>query len=203
MYSPHSSNPRRQMDAHIRCALENNVLALMTLINKFSIKNYRLIDFKRLYYGYMRTSRAGVSYIIDLLMDYKQFQLHKRTTIPVRRHAYAMQTFGQPYIRELDADNRYATVNVVLPLSGRVEAFTRFMANFVRVYNIDKRVTLAIVLFPDAADSEHEFQRTKEIINEQSAGGIPIRTAYLSKCEVVAALPLMCSVAAANISGDQ
>ena len=178
VYTPHHSNPRHQLESHYRMAMDSNIITLMYLINQFSSKNRRVIEFKRVYYGYVRVNKYGIAFIIDLLMDYKQYQ-GKKMIIPVRRHTYALQTFGKPYIREVGNVGEFETVNVIVPLSGRMGPFKRFIANFVRVYQVDKRISLAFVLFPDASESSAEFTQTKEIINEQLRARIPIRIAQL------------------------
>ena len=66
-----------------------------------------------------------------------------------------------------------------MPLSGRIEAFLRFVDNFKEVESKDKYISLAVVLFPDAAQSLHEFNKLQSILNDIQESGIDLKVAQL------------------------
>ncbi|UYV63520.1 CHSY1 [Cordylochernes scorpioides] len=153
-------------EAYLQQAFNDTVLEIMETVNKFSKQRGRTIDFQTILYGYMRLNPLyGVDYILDLLLTYRKYR-GKKMTVPVRRHAYLQQAFSQPEVREVfGGGSQYATVgipapggpaptqgpsteiNFVLPLSGRLATFQRFLKNFEQVCLIpQERVSLAVVL---------------------------------------------------------
>lgn len=177
VYSSSNINPKRHIEGHLRRAFESNIYEIMHLINQYSKERGRIIDFKNLYYAYVRLDPLlGAQYILDLLMVYKKYR-GRKMTVPVRRHAYAIQTFSKPAIREISLKS--VAVNVILPLSGRLEAFKRFMENFENILKVDKELTLALVLFPDAAENPEELNQTKNYLKRLEDSGTVVKTAEL------------------------
>ena len=179
MYSATHINPKRHIESHIRYALDNNIPEMMSIMNKFSSEKKRTMEFKNLHYGYMRMDPLkGAQYILDLLMIYKRYH-GKRISIPVRRHAYAIQTFSHVNIKEVECLNNQEIVNIIVPLSGRNSAFKRFIQNYKQVQSEDKLISLTVVLFPDAAQNVNEFLQTKTILDHLQQQGIQINVAQL------------------------
>lgn len=155
LYSELSANPKRHIERHILQAFHTNMQEIMRTVNRQSLRKGRILDFNSLYYGYVKfDSKVGVQYLLDLLMIYRKYQ-GKRMTIPIRRHAYAIQTFSETLVRELPLDPGTDTklVNVVVPLAGRLDTFRRFLYNFATVVQADSHLSLSVVFFPRANHS--------------------------------------------------
>ncbi|CAG2159775.1 unnamed protein product [Oppiella nova] len=176
LYSATNINPKRHVESHISRSIDNNIQDIMSLINRRSKQKGRTMEYKNLFYGYMRVDpMVGIEYILDLLMVYRRYR-GRKMTIPVRRHAYAVQTFSQIQIRETESYESSQVVNIIVPLSGRIEAFQRFVENFKEVQTKDKYISLAVVLFPDSAQS---LNQTNAILNEVQKSGIDVRVGQL------------------------
>jgi chondroitin sulfate synthase len=150
--STETVNPRRAIDAPLREGVEDVIREVMEGINAMSKERGRVIDFKELLYGYYRLNpRLGVDYILDLLLVYKKYR-GRKMIFPVRRHAYLQQAFGALQLRPsplVARDSFTSRIHFILPLSGRLVIFQRFMNNFQRVcVEPDEHVRLVIVLYP-------------------------------------------------------
>jgi len=179
IYSSTNVNPKRHVESHVLQSIENNIQDIMSLINQHSRQKGRTMEFKNLYYGYMRVDPlVGAEFILDLLMVYKRYR-GRKMTIPVRRHAYTVQTFSELRIKEVETSKSNEIVNIVVPLSGRIEAFSRFVENFKEVQLADKYISLAVVLFPDAAQSAQQLNQSKAILNDIEKSGISLKIAEL------------------------
>lgn len=163
MYSASALNPKQRLESYQQIALNDVVMEVMEMINKYSKQRGRVIDFKEILYGYVREIPLyGIDYIMDLLLTYKKYR-GKKMTVPVRRHAYLQKSFSQPEFREEysgvgnspHSDALHEVVNIVLPLAGRTETFKRFLENFEDIcLKTDEKVRLAVVLFTDNSDSD-------------------------------------------------
>lgn len=101
LYSTSEKNmPRQGLGNVLRSALEHTVLQLMEMINENSKVRGRVIDFKKIQYGYKRVNPLhGTEYILDLMLLYKRHK-GRKVTVPVRRHVYLQQSFSRPYFNE-------------------------------------------------------------------------------------------------------
>ncbi len=171
-------NPRRSIDAPLREGVEDIIREVMESINSMSKERGRVIDFKELLYGYYRLDpRRGVDYILDLLLIYKKYR-GRKMMFPVRRHAYLQQTFGSLVLRSrssvIDPGERNTPIHFILPLSGRLPVFRRFMDNFQRVcVEPDEDVRLIIVLYPtgEPEDPFMEIKNLAEAYRQQAGRG--------------------------------
>ncbi|XP_076333600.1 chondroitin sulfate synthase 1-like [Tachypleus tridentatus] len=182
MYSANNPNPKRRIEAYTQTAINDTVMEVMEIINKFSKQRGRVIEFQDILYGYQRVNPLyGVDYVLDLMMKYKKYR-GRKMTVPVRRHAYLQQTFSQPEIREISSSyitdemrnedytesgakmlRKVTEINFILPLAGRTSTFHRFLSNFEEVCLQNKEgVTLAVVLFSmsdgDSVDAKTALQ---------------------------------------------
>ena len=147
IYSEKTVNPRRNMDRDIVDAFQNNLPIIMNAFNRKSMKMSRILDVHSLYYGYMKHDPfIGTQYLLDIAMIYRKYQ-GKRMTIPIRRHAYAIQTLGRTQVRVLSYPEHKKIVNIVVPLSGRKNILQRFLRNLKNVALVDSRLTLTLVVF--------------------------------------------------------
>lgn len=179
IYSAANINPKRHIESHILRSIDSNIQEIMSLINRRSKQKGRTMEFKNLYYGYIRLNPfLGNQLILDLLLVYKRFR-GRKVTIPVRRHTYAVQTFSKIQIREMGEYQSSQMVNIIVPLSGRITAFLRFLDNFREVQSKDKYISLAVVVFPEAAESLHQFNRLLSILDEIQRSGIAVKVAQL------------------------
>lgn len=180
-YSHANSNPRRRIDQPFRETLDDLVVQIMEMINRFSKQRGRVIDFKDILYGYHRVNpHHGADYVLDLLLVYKKYR-GRKMTIPVRKHVYLQQAFTELEFREWPLSNAdhgpgpfqglrgseggatvgvdqgplsRKTIHFVLPLAGRVATFRRFVDNFERVcLSRGEWVSLTVVLFPTPSTS--------------------------------------------------
>lgn len=173
--STETINPRRAIDSPLREGVEDVIREVMEGINSLSKERGRVIDFKELLYGYYRINpRIGVDYILDLLLVYKKYR-GRKMIFPVRRHAYLQQPFGPLTLRQrplVDRDSS-SRIHFVLPLSGRLVIFQRFMNNFQRVcIEPDENVRLVIVLYPtlESQDPSDDIKRLVEKIRKRAVG---------------------------------
>ena len=167
-------NPRRTIDAPLREGVEDVIREVMESINAPSKERGRIIDFKELLYGYYRVNpRLGVDYILDLLLVYKKYR-GRKMMFPVRRHAYLQQAFGPLVVRshEEPSSSSSKRIHLILPLSGRLLVFRRFMENVRRVCaEPDEDVRLIIVLYPtlDGDDPSNEIKELVEDYRKRSS----------------------------------
>ncbi|KAI5629273.1 chondroitin sulfate synthase 1 precursor, partial [Silurus asotus] len=103
LYSTSEKNmPRQGLGNALRSALEDTVLQVMEMINENSKVRGRVIDFKKIQYGYRRLNPLqGAEYILDLMLLYKRHK-GRKVTVPVRRHVYLQQSFSRPYFTEAE-----------------------------------------------------------------------------------------------------
>ncbi|MCJ8742575.1 hypothetical protein PDJAM_G00083610 [Pangasius djambal] len=101
LYSTSEKNmPRQGLGNVLRSALEDTVLQVMEMINENSKVRGRVIDFKKIQYGYRRVNPLhGAEYVLDLMLLYKRHK-GRKVTVPVRRHVYLQQSFSRPYFNE-------------------------------------------------------------------------------------------------------
>jgi len=101
IYSYRNLNPRRGLETDLKVSMDNILMQVMTMINENAKQRGRTIDFKDILYGYSRRNPLhGADYILDLLLVYRKHK-GRKMTVPVRRHAYLQQTFGDLQFREL------------------------------------------------------------------------------------------------------
>lgn len=155
-YSASTLNPKRRLESFQRVAVNDVVMEVMEIINKYSKQRGRIIDFKEILYGYVRENPLyGVDYILDMLLTYRKYR-GKKMTVPVRRHAYLQKAFSQLEFKEVYSENinpphmdaLKAYVNVIVPLYGRLENFKRLLKNIESIcLQVDEKIRLAVILF--------------------------------------------------------
>lgn len=180
LYSASTLNPRSFLSPHLLQAFGDNLLQLGETINKNSIRKGRLLTYNYLRYGYIKYEPAiGVRYILDLMMTYRKFS-GKRVTFPVRRHAFAVQTFSRTQVRSIPlADSLEQVVHIVVPLFGRLKTFERFAENLLDVSRQDRRLTLLVVLFPQY-DQLEAVEGIHSIVEQLSANSVEASIVELS-----------------------
>ncbi|ESP05353.1 hypothetical protein LOTGIDRAFT_152198 [Lottia gigantea] len=182
IFSHHHNNPKRGLEGSLSSAIDDVINQIMQLVNKNARQRGRTLDFKEILYGYKRVNPLfGADYILDLLLIYRKHK-GRKMTVPVRRHAYVQQSFTEVEFKEeiptyelhsnMGAkvlhlfrkfavgeeqktvyDKRQEKINFVMPLSGRLKIFERFMRNFEDIFlKTGENVKLHVVLF----NSEHE-----------------------------------------------
>lgn len=105
-HSLYSAGPGRAEKAKVpdrlNRAIGKIVAAVVDKINGDSREKGRIIEFRDLYYAYVRNDPvAGNSYVLDILLVYKKFA-GKKMTVKVRRHVFAKA--GQSYLCENEID---------------------------------------------------------------------------------------------------
>ena len=148
----------------------NHVLGqTMGLINEEARKVlHRSLEFKKLNHGYIRIHPLyGAQYIMDMLMKYHRHIGHnrRRMDVHVRHHAFLQQPFGNLIYRAEPHSSKTQTVHFILPLTGRLETFRRFMNTFEEVcLKKGESVKLLVVYFPSVSPPDqhkivlHEYQ---------------------------------------------
>lgn len=182
MMSHRNLNPKRGINKPLKHALEDNINQVLQIMNKNARQKGRTIDYKDLWYGYRRVSPLyGADYVLDLLLTYRKHK-GRKMTVPVRRHAYLHQTFGEVEFIEdpitaatgvelkgsdspftfshLGSASLYNNaksseiIHFILPLAGKVSIFKRFMEDYEEVCLKTKEATqLHIVVFSNESDS--------------------------------------------------
>ncbi|XP_018025751.1 chondroitin sulfate synthase 1 [Hyalella azteca] len=158
LFSLDTANPKQRLPSYFNESLADVIAYTMHTINLASSKRGRELEYRNLLYSYVRHAPGtGMQLVLDLLLLYKRFRGNKMT-IPVRRHGYFQVPFGPLYVRELPVPTKdvavdhipqpAAVVHFLLPLAGRIETLTRFLANYERVVLMQhERATLTIILY--------------------------------------------------------
>lgn len=167
IYSPFTLNPKRRLESSQQLAMNDVVMEVMEMINKYSKQRGRVIDFKEILYGYIRENPLfGVDYILDMFLTYRKYR-GKKMTVPVRRHAYLQKAFSQLEFKEEYSENRKPPhldplkqyVNIIVPLYGRLETFKRFLNNIETIcLQIEDKIRLAVILFDADTDDSAEIK---------------------------------------------
>ncbi|XP_067010256.1 chondroitin sulfate synthase 1 [Anabrus simplex] len=101
LFSDTNSNPRRRLETPLKEGLDDVVREVMDMINMYSKQRGRVIEYRDILYGYHRLNPLyGADYILDMLLVYKKYR-GRKMTVPVRRHVYLQQQFGDLEIREV------------------------------------------------------------------------------------------------------
>ena len=108
--SHRSANPRHGINFPLKVAVEENINQLLQIINKNARQKGRTIDYKDLWYAYKRVNPLhGADYMLDLLLTYKKHK-GRKMNVPVRRHAYVQQTFGEVEVIEDPYTAKYSSL---------------------------------------------------------------------------------------------
>lgn len=177
-YSTTNNNPKRGISSHLKSNLNENYIESLMEINKESEKRGRSINFKALNYGYYRMNQLrGVDYILDMYVSYRKHK-GKKFSSTVRKHVTATQTFSQIQVNpRIDTTTESNTiVNIILPLSGRLDTFRKFLSNFRTLYSTDKYLSLAVIMFPKSS----ETQEAKSLLVDMMRENYPVRLAQLT-----------------------
>lgn len=177
-YSASSLNPKRRLESFQRVAVNDVVMEVMEIINKYSKQRGRIIDFKEILYGYVRENPLyGVDYILDMFLTYRKYR-GKKMTVPVRRHAYLQKAFSQLEFKEIYSESNNPShmdplksyVNVIVPLYGRLENFKRFLKNIESVcFQVEEKIRLAVILY----ESDQEEVSESKMVFEDLARRYP------------------------------
>lgn len=141
----------------------NHVLGqTMGLINEEAKRVlHRSLEFKKMNHGYMRVHPLyGAQYLMDMLMKYHRHIGHnrRRMTVHVRHHAFLQLPFGNMVYRAEPLLKEVPSVHFILPLTGRIGTFRRFMKNFEDVcLKRRENAKLLVVYFPSVTPA-HEHK---------------------------------------------
>lgn len=176
-YSETNINPKRGINVHLKKRLNQNYVELMMEINMKSMMRGRSINLKGLNYGYFRVNQlSGVDYILDLYLSYQK-HTGKKFSSTVRKHISAHQAFSSIQVKRIKSTtNNEAIVNILLPLSGRLNTFRKFLSNFRSLYSTDKYISLAVIMFPGSS----ETQEAKSLLTDMMKEKYPVRLTQLS-----------------------
>ena len=173
-YSSANSNPKRGLNVHWRKSLSLNHIEIMMNVKKES--RGKSVDLKGLNYGYFRVNQLrGVDYILDMYLVYRKHQ-GKKYSSTVHKHVHASQSFSRLEMKKIESRDPEAMVNIVVPLSGRLNTFRKFLENFRSLYSIDSHITLAVIMFPET----EETQEAKSYLVEMMREKYPVRLAQLA-----------------------
>ncbi|XP_063979175.1 chondroitin sulfate synthase 1 isoform X2 [Diachasmimorpha longicaudata] len=181
-YSLANSNPRRRIHSHIKEGLEDITREVMDSINAYSRQRGRVVEERSALYGYRRVDAYGADTILDLLLVYRKYR-GRKVTLPVRRHVYVHQHYTGIEIREVvnceEMDHHRSqkpqsifnaeflgfssaketdpikdkSIRFILALSGRFQAFQRFLRNYEEICLMTGAKTeLVVVLYPHRTD---------------------------------------------------
>jgi hypothetical protein len=99
-----AGNPRPL--AH-RAPTDHTHAQIFESLNHNSRQKGRQLNYQSTLYGYRRVDPiVGVHYILDVILMFRKFR-GRRASLPVRRHAYAMQAFQRPQIIEDEEWRRF------------------------------------------------------------------------------------------------
>ena len=127
-----------------------------------------------------------------------QYELYFREIDQPQKHAYRKMTLMRPFgllhnVGHVQKNTSQVWINLILPLSGRIEAFRQFMSRFVKVViNQDRRVYLTVVYFgTEGLDTvknimtttakEHKYKHMKLVtLKEEFSRGRGLQVGVLS-----------------------
>lgn len=175
-YSSANSNPKSGLNIHWKKSLSLNYIEIMMNMNKKSKSRGKSVDLKGLNYGYFRVNQLrGVDYILNMYLVYRRHR-GKKYSSTVQKHVHASQSFSRVQIKKIESTNPKRVVNIVVPLSGRLNTFRKFLENFRSLYSIDSQITLAVIMFPEV----EETQEAKSCLVEMMREKYPVRLAQLA-----------------------
>lgn len=151
----------------VKYSIKRNInLILRRTLAKINLEARKVVSrellLSRVNVGYMRLAPTkGLQYLFDFRMVMYQHIGFNRRKLPVnvQYQAHVQQPFGNlVYTSQTINKSKLPSVNIILPLAGRLEAFKRFLANFERIVLIPKEnVRLLIMYFPNVQSSkEHK-----------------------------------------------
>lgn len=127
-----------------------------------------------------------------------QYELYFREIDRSQKHTYRKMTLMRPFsvlhtVHDDEKNTSQSWINLILPLSGRIDAFRHFMSRFVKtVINQDKRVYLTVVYFGDegldtvkgimiATAKEYRYKHMKLVtLKEEFSRGRGLQVGVLS-----------------------
>ena len=152
---------------------------VLDIINKEASAKGRVIEFRDLFYAYVKSDpQHGVTYILDLLLLYKRFK-GKKMTVKVRRHVYLRQHLLPAVFKVEDGDettppsipalvsgegvakskDNRPFVHLVVPIAGeaKLDVLAKFLDNYEReVLQQLQPASLVMVVFAEAEDDPTE-----------------------------------------------
>ena len=179
LYSLEAGGAKRKVPAHLAEGVTRAVSHVLDVINKEASAKGRIIEFRDLFYAYVKSDpQHGITYILDLLLLYKRFKGNKMT-VKVRRHVYIRQPLlpavsrveegdetTPPSIPALvsgeglakSRDNR-PFVHLLVPIAGaaKLEVLARFLSNYEHeVLQQLQPASLVMVVFAETEDDPVE-----------------------------------------------
>ena len=180
LYSLGAGGAKRKVPAHLAEGVTRAVSHVLDVINKEASAKGRIIEFRDLFYAYVKYDpQHGITYILDLLLLYKRFKGSKMT-VKVRRHVYLRQALLPAVLRVEEGDettppsipalvsgdgqlakskDNRPFVHLLVPIAGaaKLEVLTRFLNNYEReVLQQLQPASLVMVVFAEAEDDPVE-----------------------------------------------
>ena len=180
LYSLGAGGAKRKVPAHLAEGVTRAVSHVLDVINKEASAKGRIIEFRDLFYAYVKYDpQHGITYILDLLLLYKRFKGSKMT-VKVRRHVYLRQALLPAVLRVEEGDettppsipalvsgdgqlakskDNRPFVHLLVPIAGaaKLEVLARFLNNYEReVLQQLQPASLVMVVFAEAEDDPVE-----------------------------------------------
>ena len=179
MYSLQAGGAKRKVPAHLGEGVTRAVSHVLDIINKEASAKGRVIEFRDLFYAYVKSDpEHGITYILDLLLLYKRFK-GKKMTVKVRRHVYLRQHLLPAVFKVEDGDettppsipalvsgegvakskDNRPFVHLVVPIAGeaKLDVLAKFLDNYEReVLQQLQPASLVMVVFAEAEDDPTE-----------------------------------------------
>ena len=180
LYSLGAGGAKRKVPSHLAEGVTRAVSHVLDVINKEASAKGRIIEFRDLFYAYVKYDpQHGITYILDLLLLYKRFKGSKMT-VKVRRHVYLRQALLPAVLRVEEGDettppsipalvsgdgqlakskDNRPFVHLLVPIAGaaKLEVLTRFLNNYEReVLQQLQPASLVMVVFAEAEDDPVE-----------------------------------------------
>lgn len=181
LFSPMSSNPKKAISMQLAETIENNLAEVISSLNKDLYPQGKSVNYRAFNYGYHAFDFINSStYILDVQLTYRQYR-KQALTLSARKRLVIDQFLTSPKIRAIDTDKGSKTVvNMIVPLSGRISAFKRFIATFKEIHAKDANIKLLFVVFRDRDQSKLDGCEYKQIISNLSSDGLPVSFVKLS-----------------------
>ena len=180
LYSLGAGGAKRKVPSHLAEGVTRAVSHVLDVINKEASAKGRIIEFRDLFYAYVKYDpQHGITYILDLLLLYKRFKGSKMT-VKVRRHVYLRQALLPAVLRVEEGDettppsipalvsgdgqlakskDNRPFVHLLVPIAGaaKLEVLARFLNNYEReVLQQLQPASLVMVVFAEAEDDPVE-----------------------------------------------
>jgi len=137
---------KRNNEEHWKILLKRVTNSIIYDMNRQANDKGRVLEYREILFGHRRiTPNGGLELSLHLRLEYKKIR-GTQIKMDVKKHLVLRIPFLSPQYRELTHTEARSTLHLILPLSGKFEAFRSFLAQFENVCS-DLSCNLVIILY--------------------------------------------------------